>query len=409
MSIYARPLMKRRDFMKSLVALAASYPFLRRFNPIFAQSQTTQQFFIPPTTLHVTENSAMLYFRLSAYTDDVEVIITQDGIEVERVPVDATKQLRQLVTIENLDKSTIYQAEILVGGQSPSLVGQGEAWGSISFRTQPYEWPIRFAALGDSGFGDAVTLRLAEHIAQADIDFFIHLGDVVYNSDENNNDLWLNWALKYYGPFRNVLCQTPHYVAVGNHDREGTTLLDGQSFIYWAFPPYNADEAFEGRRQWSSFVVNDVQFLSLDSQVFYTDPGRAEQNQWLDERLADTKFRTTIPFFHIPLWTSSSVHREDGLPVEGDWYRRFTNASNQIGLVMAAHAHLYERLFLDGVHYITSGGGSQSIYAIGEKVAWSQKALSLAHYLLVEIHQDKIIVMAYDVNHTLLDRAEWEI
>lgn len=409
MNIYGRPLIKRRDFLKSLVALTASYPFLRRFNPLFAQSRAIQQFFIPPTTLHVTENSAMIYFRLSAYTDEAEVIISQSGIEVQRIDINATRQLRQLIPIENLDKSTSYQAEILVGGQSPSLLGQEEAWGPISFRTQPYEWPIRFAALGDSGFGDAVTLQLAEHIAQAGIDFFIHLGDVVYNSDENDNDLWLNWALKYYGPFREVLRQVPHYVAVGNHDREGTTLLDGQSFIYWAFPPYNPDEAFEGRRQWSSFVVNDVQFLSLDSQVFYTDPGRVEQNQWLDERLADTNFRATIPFFHIPLWTSSSVHRDDGLPVEGDWYRRFTNAADQIGVVIAAHAHLYERLVLDGVHYVTSGGGSQSIYAIGEKVAWSQKALSLAHYLLVEIHPDKIVVMAHDVNNTLIDEAEWEI
>ncbi|KAB2863815.1 MAG: hypothetical protein F9K46_05380, partial [Anaerolineae bacterium] len=194
------------------------------------------------------------------------------GIEVQRIDINATQQLRQLVTIENLDKSTSYQAEILVGGQSPSLLGQEGVWGPISFRTQPYEWPIRFATLGDSVFGDSVTWQLAEHIVQQDIDFFIHLGDVVYHSYEYENDLWLNWALKYYGPFREVLRQIPHYVAVGNHDREGTTLLDGQSFIYWAFPPYNLDEAFEERRQWSSFVVNDVQFLSLNSQVFYTEP-----------------------------------------------------------------------------------------------------------------------------------------
>ncbi len=401
--------MKRRDFVKSLTALAASYPGLRRLLPAKAQTPLAPQFFIPPTTLHITEDGAVLYFRLSGYTATVELVITQDGKETQRIPIDATQQLRQMVTIKNLVQATTYQAEILVEGQPPTMLGYGEAWGPISFRTQPYEWPIRFAALGDSGFGDSVTQQLAAHIAQEEIDFFIHLGDVVYNSDENGNDLSLNWALKYYGPFREVLRRVPHYVAVGNHDREATTLLDGQSFIYWAFPPYNPDESFEGRRQWSSFVVNDVQFLSLDSQVFYTDPGRAEQNQWLDERLADTNFRTTIPFFHIPLWTSSSVHQEDGLPIEGDWYSRLTNAADQIGVVIAAHAHLYERLFLDNVHYITSGGGSQVIYAVGEQVGWSQKAVSLAHYILVEIYQDKIVVVARDVNNMVIDQAEWEI
>ncbi len=400
-------MLKRRDFIKSVTALAANYSFLRRFQPLIARASFTDQFYIPLTTMHVTEDSAVLYFRLSNHTDAAEVVITQNCEEIQRIAIDATQQLRQMVTIEHLTRATTYQAEILVEGQPPVMLGDEEAWGPISIRTQPYEWPIRFAALGDSGFGDSVTQQLADHIAQEEIDFFIHLGDVVYNSDEN--DLWLNWALKYYGPFREVLRRVPHYVAVGNHDREATTLLDGQSFIYWAFPPYHPDEAFEGRRQWSSFIANDIQFLSLDSQVFYTDPGRAEQNQWLDERLADPNFRTMIPFFHIPLWTSSSVHQEDGLPVEGDWYSRLTNAADRIGVVIAAHAHLYERLFLDNVHYITSGGGSQVIYAVGEQVGWSQKAVSLAHYILVEIYQDKIVVVARDVNNIVIDKAEWKI
>ncbi|KAB2863816.1 MAG: hypothetical protein F9K46_05385 [Anaerolineae bacterium] len=103
------------------------------------------------------------------------------------------------------------------------------------------------------------------------------------------------------------------------------------------------------------------------------------------------------------------MHRDDGLPVEGDWYRRFTNAADQIGVVIAAHAHLYERLFLDGVHYVTSGGGSQVVYPIEEQLAWSQKAISLSHYLLVEIYEDKIKLSARDVNNTLIDKAEWEI
>ncbi|MBI5931868.1 MAG: metallophosphoesterase [Chloroflexi bacterium] len=400
--------MKRRDFIKSVAAMAASYPFLRRFNPLLAQA-STQQFFIPPTTLDVTENEATIYFRLSKVTDLAEVIVRKNGTEIQRLPIDAMTQLRQLVTIKGLESASTYEAEVLVDGQTPGLLGFEEAWGPITFRTQPYEWPIRFAALGDSGFGDGVTQQLADHIAQEEINFFIHLGDMVYFSYEYDNDLWLNWMLKYYGPFKDTLRRVPHFMAVGNHDREETTLLDGQSFIYWAFPPVHPDEAFEGRRQWSSFVANDVQFLALDSQVLYTDPGRAEQNQWLDERLADPSFRTTIPFFHIPLWTSSSVHRDDGLPVSGDWYNRFSNAANRIGVVIAAHAHLYERLLLDNVHYITSGGGSQSIYQLGEALAWSQKALSLAHYILVEVYKDKIVVVARDVNNSEIDTAEWSI
>lgn len=400
--------MRRRDFLKSLAALAASYSFLRRFMPLYAQTSAAQQFFIPPTTLDVTETTAVLYFRLSNYSNAAEVIITQDGVEVQRIAVDATQQLRQQIIVENLTPATTYQAEVLADGQSPLMLGLEEAWGPIAFRTQPYEWPIRFAALGDSGFGDAVTQQLADHIAQEEIDFFIHLGDVVYNSYEYENDLWLNWALKYYKPFQETLRRVPHLVAVGNHDREGTTLLDGQSFIYWAFPPVHPEEAFEGRRQWGSFIANDVQLLCLNTQTFYSEPGYAEQEQWLDERLADTTFRTTIPFFHIAFWTSCLEHPFDGQRGGAKWHPKFS-ASGQVGVALAGHAHLYERMLLDDVHYITSGGGSAVVYPVGEVLAWSQKVISVSHYLLVEIHQDKIVVAARDVNNTIIDETEWAI
>lgn len=400
--------MKRRDFLKSMAALAASHPLLRRLNLASAQS-STQQFFIPPTTLHATENSAVIYFRFSQYTDEAEVVVSQAGQEIRRIAVDASQQLRQVITIDELEPAATYDIEVLAGSTEPSLLGFEEPWGPISVRTQPYEWPIRFAALGDSGFGDSVTAQLAGHIAQQEIDFFIHLGDVVYGSFEYEGNLWLNWMLKYYGPFKETLRRVPHYVTVGNHDREGTTLLDGQSFIYWAFPPINPDEAFEDRRQWTSFMANDVQFLSLNTQTFYSEPGYADQEKWLDERLADTKPRTTIPFFHIPLWTSGSVHAFDGIYASEKWEPKFAGAADRLGVVLAGHSHIYERMFLNDVRYITSGGGSQVIYPMGEAVAWSQKVRSLAHYLLVEVYEDKIMLAAHDVNNDVIDELEWEI
>jgi hypothetical protein len=201
----------------------------------------------------------------------------------------------------------------------------------------------------------------------------------------------------------------PHYPTLGNHDRESATILNGQSFYHWAFPPFNEAEAIEGQRPWYSFAVNDVQFLSLNSQVFYTDRTRSEHDVWLNERLAEEAFRTKIPFFHIPFWTSGTVHQNDGLPVAQTWEGRFVDHADQIGVVLNGHSHLYERFLRNGVHYVTSGGGSSTIYSHGDAVAGSQAVFSVAHYILVEIHQERIVVQAYDVNNELFDEAEWAI
>lgn len=402
--------MKRRTFLKSIATLIGSSAFARYF-PAFAQQPPGfgQRFFIPPTTLHTTEDSATIYYRLASASDNGRLIVSQDGEDIQRISL-PTDHPRQSITVTGLEPATRYTYRLEIDEQvTLPYLNFEESWQPLSFRTQPYDWPIRFVALGDSGFGENATYQLGDLMAAREPDFFIHLGDMVYHSYEYNNDLWYNWALKYYRPFGELLRQMPHYPTVGNHDREGTTLLDGWSFYYWAFPPLNDEEAFDGRRQWYSFSVNDVQFISLNTQCYYSEPGRAQQEKWLDERLADERFRTNIIFFHIPLWTSSYTHQFDGIYAQEALAPRFAAAADRIGLIMHGHSHLYEHLIRDGVHHITSGGGSLAIYETGESIDGSQTAISKMHYIVGEIDQGSIQIMAYDVNDTEIDRATWSI
>lgn len=399
--------MNRRDFLKSFAVLLSSYKLISPFSKTCAFTDQLC-FMLPLTTLYVGENEAVIYCQLSQPVNNGELIISKDG-EIVQTLVLSSETQHHLIPISDLEPSSMYQARIEVDGQSLPYLTTDEEWGEISFRTQPYEWPIRFAALGDSGFGEETTATLADHIAQREIDFFMHLGDVVYFYDQYEGDFYQNWAQKYYLPFKDILRHVPHYPTLGNHDREAATILEGQSFYHWAFPSFNESEAYEGLRQWYSFAANDVQFLSLNSQVFYTDRSRREHDEWLDERLAEDGFRAKIPFFHIPFWTSGTVHQNDGLPVAQTWEGRFVDHADQIGVVLNGHSHLYERFFRNNVHYITSGGGSSTIYSHGDSVGGSQAVFSVAHYILVEIYQTRIVVQAYDVNNELFDEAEWDI
>lgn len=44
-------------------------------------------------------------------------------------------------------------------------------------------------------------------------------------------------------------------------------------------------------------------------------------------------------------------------------------------LVLSGHSHHYERLFADGITYFVSGGGSGTLYAIGDILPESQLSM----------------------------------
>ncbi|MCB9436947.1 MAG: metallophosphoesterase [Anaerolineales bacterium] len=395
--------MKRRDFLKWVTAVVAS----RRLVLGRAKATNALYFIIPPTTLHVGETTAMIGYWLSQTTDSGALHLFKDGQPVQIIPLPTD---RAVVTLENLEPATTYTYRIEVGGEIPAYLDFAEAWGPLSFRTQPFEWPIRLAAIGDSGFGDSVTLQLAEHIAAHDIHAFLHLGDVAYNCYEHDNNLPLNWALKYYRPYQAILQRVPHYAVFGNHDRQSDTFWLDQPFYFWAFPSLNQGEAWHDQRRWYAVTLNDVRLVGLDTQCYYTDRCLGDQNNWLDQQLADTTpYRTNLVLFHIPFWTSGTVHAEDGLVIAQTWEQRLRDHADQIGVVLNGHSHLYERLYRGGVHYITSGGGGASIYGNSTPVAGSQVVRSLANYVIVEVYPDQIQVTAYDIDNTVIDQSSWAI
>lgn len=398
--------MKRRDFLK--VVMASVLALSRKFRLSHVLADDALYFVIPPTLLHVGETTAMIGYWLSQITDSgVLRVFDQDGVEVQTLPLLTD---RAVITVEGLAPSSPYSYRIEVGGGVPPYLDFAEMWGGLSFHTQPYEWPLRFAAIGDSGFGDSTTIKLAEHIAAHDIHAFLHLGDVVYNSHEHDNNLPLNWALKYYRPFYKILQRVPHYAVFGNHDRETTTLWEGVPFYFYAFPPLNEADAWKGQRRWFSTTFNNVRLLGLDTQCFYTDLCIGEENDWFDRQLVSAIYRTNIVLFHIPFWTSATIHPFDGQVVSETWGQRLKDAAEHIGVVLNGHAHLYERLYRGDVHYITSGGGSNAIYGHADTpVTGSQVVRSLANYVIVEVYPDQIQVTAYDIDNTVIDQSSWEI
>jgi 3',5'-cyclic AMP phosphodiesterase CpdA len=396
--------MSRRQFLQWL-GMASITPMLK-VSPW--QANGTSSFRLPPTVLHVTSNTVTIYFILTKPIPNAMLVIEAETEEPHHIFL-SPDETRQLIEVNKLTPATVYTYRI-EADEAISLYYETE-WNGGSFKTVDPDptAPIRFAVIGDSGYGESTTTKLVGHMVAREPDFMLHLGDMVYNSDEYDNDLWLNWALKYYQPFQPLLQIAPHYAAMGNHDAEKDNRLDGVPFYYTAYPPLDDMPIFQEHRSWYSFAVNDVQFISLNTQTFYTEKGLAEQTTWLEERLADTTFRTNILFSHIPFYTSSSVHPHDGDVVAQQWRHIFAEHADRIAVVLGGHQHLYERIIVDNITHITSGGGSAVIYPKGEVFSGSQFIYSTPHYVWVEITGNQLQLSAYDRDDNLLEAVSWEI
>jgi predicted phosphodiesterase len=358
----------------------------------------------------VTTNSATLFFELAAPAEGrVFVRPTNANAQTINVPLDPS-QVRHLLTVEGLETGIYYEVTVALEPSQgdyhqPHFLSR--AWGPVSFRTTSESGSLRFGVLSDASFGDAATTALIEAMAGADLDFVLHAGDVV-DETEQGVDPFDSYARKYYTPFEPLLKQMPVYTAIGNHDYDTDIRWQDRPFYYYAFPPfpnpYLPEQEARQENQYYAFSYQDIQFIVLDSQVFFGVSGREEQEAWLAERLADPTFRATIPLFHVAPFSSSSVHVGEDLPVRYTWVPLFEDAA--VPIVFSGHFHHYERLSSNGITCITSGGGSSTLYAPGDPLPESIVLARQTHYVLVEIDGGQLTLRAIALGGEVIDQAE---
>lgn len=365
---------------------------------------------LPLTIRHVTADGVTLFFELHAPVEGSVFLRPVDG---DAPPVERPLppgETRHLLTVDGLAPGTRYEAVVALGDaasgyRQPTFLGR--AWGPVSFRTPSQDGALRFGVIGDASFGDPATIALIDQMAAADLDFALHTGDVV-DETEQGVDPFDSYARKFYTPFEPLLRQMPVYTAIGNHDYDADIRWQDEPFYFHAFPAF-PDPRFPGQEDrpqnpYYAFAYGGIQFVVLDSQVFFGAPGYAEQDAWLRERLADPAFPLTIPVFHVSPFSSSSVHPTNSLPVREVWTPLF-EASN-VPVVFSGHYHQYERLSHGGVTYVVSGGGSSILYAPDEMLPQSEAFWRRTHYVLVEVDSSHLALTAVGLEGEVLDRAE---
>jgi predicted phosphodiesterase len=342
-----------------------------------------------------------LQWELSEPTLAEVLVWNQDNpaeLRRELVPPETTQ-----LELTDLSPATTYRAVLLVGGARPRLLD--EIWPTLSFSTTSQEFTgLRVGVLGDSGFGEETTLQLAQRLAGAEPDLVLHTGDLVYRVGEEA-DPSAAFAAKLFATLQPLLATAPFYPVPGNHEFDLAARHDGAPYYQRAFAPFESGTVefpVESEGLWYSFVVEDVQFLMLNSQSLFGIPGRSQQEAWLAERVNRGGYRTTVVVLHVPPYNAGR-HRTDSRVVESAWGDLLGSA--QVGLVLSGHDHNYQRHSVAGKTYIVSGGGSSSLYTVQASVAGVQAALRASHVVVLEIRETEIEITALDKEGRSLDHA----
>lgn len=375
------------------------------------QGHVEVRYEIPLIAQHVTANGAVLFFDLNLATEGrVFYWRSEQGNSSASWVAFPKGEGRQQIKLEGLTPGVEYQA--LVG------ILEGEAnyrppilydaiWDPIGFRTPSKDQETwRVGALGDSGFGESLTFNLVEQMAIEELDFVLHTGDVVYKVEQNASPPQA-FRHKFFEPFAPVLGQMPVYPVVGNHEWDEPTKWGGIPYYYWAFPGFELGDAAAGtegfRNEYYAYSYGDVQFLMLNTQILLLDGRGSEQDEWLADRLADDRYRYSIAVFHVPPYTSG-LHTFDGRAVRDRWEPLFE--AGDVPLVLSGHDHNYERIVVDNITYIVTGGGSSVLYALRNRVPGSQEFQSVSHYVVLELAPGVINLRAVGLGGEILDQAE---
>jgi hypothetical protein len=248
---------------------------------------------------------------------------------------------------------TVYMHDAAIAGLAPGTCYRYElaADRSLAGRfctAQPDGGKVHFLAIGDTNplLGDA-TAKVLANVVPLGADFIVHGGDIQYY--ESALETWAGWFPSMASLLRLGAIQP----ALGNHEHETPDELEDYSLRYFGHPN------FGGESMWYRYESGGVWFHVLDTEQ-PIEPASA-QGAWLTAGLAEVSakpgFRTSILVMHRPLVTCGDNAQNDGARKA----YASTLAQYKVPFVIQAHIHGYERFEIDGITYVTTGGGGGRI------------------------------------------------
>jgi acid phosphatase type 7 len=328
-----------------------------------------------PYLQQVTTTGAKLGWVTTDTDGALVKVTTPDGTEVqtsrgelEAYAMRAAGENQVWSDLNNLTAGTTYCYEVQDAKRTLDA--------RTGFRTAPASEntdTIRFLAFGDSGGGGTDQYHLMEQMKTVPFDLMIHTGDLAYD-DGTITQFEDNVFGVYEELFRNI----PFFPAAGNHEYN---TLQGAPFRDVFNLPGQSGE------KWYSYDWGRVHFAALDTEADY-----ATQAAWLDKDLAASTSPWKIVYMHRPPYSSG----EHGSDTKLRDILAPVFEKHHVQLVLAGHDHHYERAkAVNGVNYVVTGGGGRGTRPVSG-AAFTDFAVSVIHFVVVEVGTDELVLHAID-------------
>lgn len=268
----------------------------------------------------------------------------------------------------------------LVGLSTLELFVECGRWSSHAVRVTPAPGPgtpLTFVAMGDNRSNDGDHASVVASIDALGPDVVVNTGDMVLTGAPEH------WT-RFFEIERNLLRRTPLFASFGNHE-----VIDRPD-IYDALVSCPRPGPKGSRACVRDY--GDLRVVHID-----TEGEHASQQKWLAAVLAEPAApgvrRVEIVAMHRPVYTFSR-HAPDlrwrsvlhPIAVDAD-----------VEIVFQGHNHTYERFEVDGVQYVTTGGGGAPRYPADyavrpEEAHLRRKGRSVLHYVVGRVSGGQIEV-----------------
>lgn len=295
---------------------------------------------------------------------------------------------------------------IVSGGAGLGLIVAGKlSWNNSSSSeianaksiTKPL---LRFGVLADTGTGStqqyAVAHTLLKQHQKSPLDLVLLAGDNIYTNGEFSK-IESVFTLPYQDLLKN---DVKFYACLGNHDvlsdvKNGDKISNQQV----DYPNFH----MQGKRYYT-FRKGDVQFFGTETNSLINpkDSSRIEQIAWLDRELGKSTAKIKIVFGHHPPY-SAGLYGINNLLIK-DISSILTK--HKVPLWINGHDHSYQRSKpIDGVTYLTSGGGGAPLHPLFFHQDWLDFAKSIHSCATVDVYAHQLVITGIDLDANVIDRA----
>ena len=219
---------------------------------------------------------------------------------------------------------------------------------------------VRFAVIGDFGAGNQGEEDVANLVKSWEPDFIITTGDNNYpvgsaeTIDDHIGKYYHEFIYPYKGAYGDGSEKNRFFPSLGNHD---WMTLNAQPYLdYFTLP---------GIERYYDFVWGPIHFFVVNSDSNEPDGVSriSTQAMWLQSKLEESDSIWKIVYFHHPPYSS-------GFRGAVDWMR-WPFQEWGASAVLSGHAHIYERLLVNGIPFFINGLGGGPIYYFGDLSEYS--------------------------------------